>query len=281
MTLQQGSTGTGIKLLQRALLTLGYNIPATDGSFGTMTNEALIKFQKDHNLIPDGVAGNATFAVLEPLVPFIVDIYHLSLPINWQRVQAVQPRIQAFMVKAVQGEAEQDPALAENVAGALSIGAKAGLYIFLDFQATAAQHLANLASAIAGANIDMTKIFAIAIDAEDAAYSDPAKTAAANAFINANPHTCIQLIKDIITGLKATYPQQVWLYTYHAFLRDNLLSTVFDAVLWWSSVELSIPPTPAGYHGIGVWQFDTSMSVDGIGGMSDTELLLDPKLLNS
>jgi len=60
----------------------------------------------------------------------------------------------------------------------------------------------------------------------------------------------------------------------------NLLGTVFDAILWWSSIQLDTPPTPAGYPGIGVWQFNIDMTVDGVGGVNDTEILLDTKLLN-
>jgi len=49
-----------VKRIQFMLNALGYKIDKVDGYFGKGTKDALIKFQKDHRLDDDGVAGPAT-----------------------------------------------------------------------------------------------------------------------------------------------------------------------------------------------------------------------------
>ena len=57
-TLRQGSTGSAVVTLQRAL-----GLPA-DGEFGPMTDRAVRTFQSRHDLTADGVVGPATWAAL-------------------------------------------------------------------------------------------------------------------------------------------------------------------------------------------------------------------------
>lgn len=59
MILKKGSRGKEVKELQ-ALLHL-----YQDGIFGPIVEEAVIKFQKEHNLIPDGIVGDKTWAELK------------------------------------------------------------------------------------------------------------------------------------------------------------------------------------------------------------------------
>lgn len=55
-----------IKWLQTALNVLGAKPPLEiDGSYGPMTKDAVLQFQKDHNLAADGWAGDATHAALQ------------------------------------------------------------------------------------------------------------------------------------------------------------------------------------------------------------------------
>lgn len=56
------STGEGVKAIQRAL----HLIP--DGIYGLLTREAVITFQIENNLTPDGIVGPATLAKLLPSV---------------------------------------------------------------------------------------------------------------------------------------------------------------------------------------------------------------------
>lgn len=55
-----------IKWLQTALNVLGTTPPLEiDGEYGSMTKDAVLQFQKAHELIADGWAGDATHAALQ------------------------------------------------------------------------------------------------------------------------------------------------------------------------------------------------------------------------
>ena len=66
--LAQGETGTGVSLLQAALLDLGYKLPtslrktgAPDGIFGSETHSVVMEFQRKESLAKkDGIAGRDT-----------------------------------------------------------------------------------------------------------------------------------------------------------------------------------------------------------------------------
>lgn len=59
----RGCTGDAVADLQRGLQEAGYQV-AIDGDFGPGTEVALFAFQKAKGLIPDGIAGPATWAAL-------------------------------------------------------------------------------------------------------------------------------------------------------------------------------------------------------------------------
>ena len=59
--LKQGSTGEAVKLLQVLLNKLNFGSGAADGIFGTITNTAVINFQKSSKLAADGIAGPKTW----------------------------------------------------------------------------------------------------------------------------------------------------------------------------------------------------------------------------
>lgn len=70
--LRKGMTGGDVKTLQRLLFADGYSVGlcGDDGDFGDDTEKAVIKYQKDHALEPDGIAGVYTLTALwncEPL----------------------------------------------------------------------------------------------------------------------------------------------------------------------------------------------------------------------
>ena len=64
-----GSTGLAVANIQKQLINLGYDVGASnnDGIYGIQTVKAVKKFQQDHNLIADGIAGPATIAKLTGL----------------------------------------------------------------------------------------------------------------------------------------------------------------------------------------------------------------------
>lgn len=64
---REGNRGNEVTQLQNKLKELGYfpeNVRIT-GYFGTVTKEAVIKFQRDNNLKADGVVGDDTLSALE------------------------------------------------------------------------------------------------------------------------------------------------------------------------------------------------------------------------
>ena len=65
--LGRGSKGPEVKELQTKLAQLGYGMGTADGKFGSKTEAAVRKFQKDHGLRVDGLAGANTIKELRRL----------------------------------------------------------------------------------------------------------------------------------------------------------------------------------------------------------------------
>lgn len=63
-----GSTGPNVKLIQSLLNKIGYNAGPVDGDFGTQTQQAVIAFQRNNGLVPDGIVGPSTWNVFERLL---------------------------------------------------------------------------------------------------------------------------------------------------------------------------------------------------------------------
>lgn len=59
-----GSRGDEVTAIQRELSERGYYSAGIDGIFGTSTKNAVINFQKDNALTPDGIAGPNTLSAL-------------------------------------------------------------------------------------------------------------------------------------------------------------------------------------------------------------------------
>jgi hypothetical protein len=64
--LKVGSAGEPVVILQRKLRGLGYHL-VVDGDFGPGTRNAVVHFQKEHGLKPDGIVGPRTAAVIDAL----------------------------------------------------------------------------------------------------------------------------------------------------------------------------------------------------------------------
>jgi len=67
-TLNFGSTGASVELLQLALQRSGYYQGQIDGIFGSMTKDAVTRFQRDFRLSVDGVVGIKTWQSLMPYI---------------------------------------------------------------------------------------------------------------------------------------------------------------------------------------------------------------------
>jgi peptidoglycan hydrolase-like protein with peptidoglycan-binding domain len=61
-TLKKGSSGSAVEALQTALMKLGYYYGDITGNYGDLTAKAVRRYQSDHGLTADGVAGPATIA---------------------------------------------------------------------------------------------------------------------------------------------------------------------------------------------------------------------------
>lgn len=66
--LKLGSTGPLVKLLQSVLINLGYDTGKIDGIFGLKTQNAVLQYQKNNYLTPDGVVDNKTWNSLEKFI---------------------------------------------------------------------------------------------------------------------------------------------------------------------------------------------------------------------
>jgi Putative peptidoglycan binding domain len=62
--LKPGDTGAQVKVLQRALASLGYAAGAVDGQYGPATKQAVAAFQHAHGLTGDGIFGPKTLQAL-------------------------------------------------------------------------------------------------------------------------------------------------------------------------------------------------------------------------
>ncbi|MEG1890415.1 MAG: peptidoglycan-binding protein [Clostridia bacterium] len=74
LLLRAGSAGDEVKRLQQRLLDLGYYSGEVDGQYGQGTAEAIKRFQNQHNLLSDGIAGDNTRSILygekaDPYIP--------------------------------------------------------------------------------------------------------------------------------------------------------------------------------------------------------------------
>ncbi|MEM8642268.1 MAG: peptidoglycan-binding domain-containing protein [Cyanobacteria bacterium P01_G01_bin.54] len=63
--LRQGLTGQDVIVLQKLLQELGFYNTEPDGYFGQQTTSAVQAFQKEHNLLSDGIVGFSTCQILD------------------------------------------------------------------------------------------------------------------------------------------------------------------------------------------------------------------------
>ncbi|WP_027717978.1 spore cortex-lytic enzyme [Desulfovirgula thermocuniculi] len=63
-TLYWGTSGDDVAALQQRLLEWGYYAGPVDGFYGSLTQQAVVDFQLQNGLVPDGVVGPETWAAL-------------------------------------------------------------------------------------------------------------------------------------------------------------------------------------------------------------------------
>jgi len=62
--LKPGDTGPSVKVLQRALASLGFSTGTVDGDYGPATEDAVKQFQRSAGLADDGIVGSETLRKL-------------------------------------------------------------------------------------------------------------------------------------------------------------------------------------------------------------------------
>lgn len=81
-TLRRGSTGEYVTLMQTKLIQRGYSLApfGADGKYGSVTEMAVRGFQRDHNLVVDGICGRNTWTALDDGKDptYTVTVQHLS-----------------------------------------------------------------------------------------------------------------------------------------------------------------------------------------------------------
>ena len=100
-TLRFGSTGPMVEFLQNLLKQLGFYTGNIDGTFGRLTFNAVVNFQRSFRLSPDGIVGPTTWNSLSPyingglgfIVPTNISYSSSILNINLNSLRRLYPFI--------------------------------------------------------------------------------------------------------------------------------------------------------------------------------------------
>ena len=98
-TLKLNSTGPLVEFLQNILQVLGFYTETIDGIFGNGTRNAVIRFQRNFGLTPDGIVGFNTWRALSPyingalgfIVPTNISYSSTILEINLNSLRNLYP----------------------------------------------------------------------------------------------------------------------------------------------------------------------------------------------
>jgi lysozyme len=266
-TLSIGSAGSEVFMLQRALSFLNYSL-AIDGNFGPGTQAAVRQFQTDHQLVADGIAGPATWAVLDNLVPQGMDISHFNGLINFAQLS---PHIQFVYCKASQGAGFKDPTLSSNMASIRQQGLIFGAYHFLTFQDSAAVQMQNFLSC--GIDFRAPGTLPPVLDIEWQVSSNDAQSQAMNQYILNNKNACVQLIQDCLTQLSAATGRIPMIYTAKSFWTEYFNGVTFpDYPLWVPSYQSNPPGLFGSWQAYTFWQYSGAGAVTGVAGQVDQDL---------
>ena len=260
--LSTGATGAAVTILQRDLSFLGYNV-TVDGDFGPGTQAAVIQFQTDKGLEPDGAAGPDTWAALDNLVPQGMDISHLNGAIDWPNLS---PQIQFVYCKASQGEGFTDPMFQTYISNLKQKGLIYGAYHFLTFQATAQAQVANFMAS--GFDFSAPGTLPPALDVE---WQVPDSL---NQYILDNQAACIQLVSDVLQLIATQTGRTPVVYTAKGFMSEYLNNSAAFAnyPLWIPAYQPAPPGLPPGWNNYTIWQHSGAGAIDGVTGEVDQDL---------
>lgn len=111
-TLRLGSRGSDVMKIQALLRKIGYNPGKIDGIFGRQTELAVISFQRNYGLTPDGIVGPNTYKTLDRIViHYGFDIVDTNINYTYE-----------IMEKDIQGLKARYPFLTIGIAGNSVLG---------------------------------------------------------------------------------------------------------------------------------------------------------------
>lgn len=265
-TLSAGAQGAEVEILQGDLAFLGYTV-AADGDFGGQTKAALMQFQTDQQMGADGIAGLATWAALDNLVPRGIDISHNNGAINWDNLS---PHIQFVYCKSSQGAGFKDPAFGGYITEVNNKQLIGGAYHFLTFQSSAQSQLENFMNC--GFDFSKDGTLPPAVDIEWQVGSTNAQTNALNQYIKDNRDTCIALASEFLSLLAAQTNRTPVVYTAKSFMLEFLGNTpAFGSYpLWIPAYQTNPPGLPPGWDKYAIWQYFGAQ--DGAPGVTDLNI---------
>lgn len=104
-TIRKGAKSHAVAEMQGILIDLGYDVGKTgaDGNYGTATQKAVKKFQGDHELTPDGVAGPATW---QKALELIAEIEDEDKPVEAPEEPTADPEQDAWDILTLEEKVE-------------------------------------------------------------------------------------------------------------------------------------------------------------------------------
>ena len=107
--LESGEHGPEVDALQARLSDLGYWLGTADGTYGQLTRQAVMAFQKATGLSRDGVAGPATLAAIETagrVTPRVPSGSHIEIDLDRQILIVVQDGQTRWVLNTSTGNGE-------------------------------------------------------------------------------------------------------------------------------------------------------------------------------
>ncbi|MDO3642414.1 GH25 family lysozyme [Mucilaginibacter sp. L3T2-6] len=262
-TLQNGSSGGEVTMLQRALSLLGYSC-TVDGNFGPGTQAAVEQFQTAQGLTADGVAGPNTWAKLDYLAPQGMDISHFNT-VTWNNLSQ---HIQFVFHKYSQGATYKDPTFSANLASIKQKGLLYSAYHFLTFQDSAQSQIDNFMAC--WNSVEGPNALPPVLDVEWQVGSSDANTNQLNSYIAQNKNACIQIIGEWIDAVAAQTGRTPIIYTARSFWNEYFsgVTQFGDNPLWIPAYQQNPPGLPQGWSSYAIWQYSENASIPGVGGGS-------------
>ena len=257
-TLQNGSTGGEVTMLQRALSVLGYTI-GIDGDYGPGTAAVVTQFQTDKGLTANGVAAPDTWSIIDSLAPQGMDISHNNDAINWDDLT---PHIQFVYCKYSESAGFNDREFDTYIAKIKQKSLMMGAYHFFDFQSPAQDQASNFLAC--GLDFsDKANVLPPMIDLETE--SD---------YLRDNKDACVQSITDWISAVSTQTGRTPVIYTFKWFWNEYLAGTpqFGSNPLWISAFQPQSPGIPPEWDKYTIWQYSQNGPLPGTSGDVDQDI---------